>query len=254
MTLWGLRAVPSLRYLQVVPQFTEHYFDADAAGDDSVDNGPTGGLTWDGRIDRGRDQARIPLLSPYEMANDSEDMVVASVRKASYSSELRRLSGNRAGSHEAFNTILEAFEAWEQDYREFYPYTSKYDAWLSGKAALTDQERRGLNLFTKPDKGDCARCHIATRGANGAPPQFTDYGLVALGIPRNNQIPANSDRHWYDLGMCGPERQDLRSKTEYCGRFMTPTLRGRGGHLPGLVLPQRRVPHAERSHRVLRTA
>ena len=65
----GLRAVPSLKYLQVVPQFTEHYFESDDEGDDSVDNGPTGGLTWDGRVDRGRDQARIPLLSPFEMAN-----------------------------------------------------------------------------------------------------------------------------------------------------------------------------------------
>ena len=58
----GMRAVPSLKYLQVVPQFTEHYFESDDEGDDSIDNGPTGGLTWDGRVDRGRDQARIPLL------------------------------------------------------------------------------------------------------------------------------------------------------------------------------------------------
>jgi cytochrome c peroxidase len=64
----GIRAVPSLKYLQVVPQFTEHYFESDDEGDDSIDNGPTGGLTWDGRVDRGRDQARLPLLSPFEMA------------------------------------------------------------------------------------------------------------------------------------------------------------------------------------------
>jgi cytochrome c peroxidase len=225
MTEWGMRAVPSLRYLQVIPQFTEHYFDPDSTGDDSVDNGPAGGLTWDGRVDRGRDQARIPLLSTLEMANDSEASVVASVRKTSYAAELRRLSGNAAESKRAFKTILEALEAWEQDYKEFYPYSSKYDAWLAGEATLSDQERRGLKLFTSPDRGACARCHIAARSANGAPPQFTDYGLIALGVPRNSQIPANSDRHWYDLGMCGPERMDLHSKTQYCGRFMTPSLR-----------------------------
>ena len=55
----GFRAVPSLRYLQAVPQFTEHFFDSDDEADESVDNGPTGGLTWDGRVDRGREQARI---------------------------------------------------------------------------------------------------------------------------------------------------------------------------------------------------
>jgi cytochrome c peroxidase len=272
MKQWGIRAAPSLKYLQVIPQFTEHYFDSENTGDDSVDNGPTGGLTWDGRVDRGRDQARIPLLSPYEMANESPAGVVASVQKSSYAGELRQLlagcgkmpsesqttgedacptTQNRqfasrvgqaswpvwaffrtrpggspsADINDAFNTILEAFETWEQDYKEFYPYSSKYDEWLAGKVRLSDQEQRGLKLFSDPAKGDCARCHVATRGANGAPPQFTDYGLIALGAPRNTQIPANSDPAWYDLGLCGPERTDLHSRDEYCGRFMTPSLR-----------------------------
>ncbi|HVZ51357.1 MAG TPA: cytochrome-c peroxidase, partial [Pseudolabrys sp.] len=57
----GLRAVPSLTYLQAAPPFAEHYYDSDDEGDASVDNGPTGGLTWDGRMDRGRDQAAFPL-------------------------------------------------------------------------------------------------------------------------------------------------------------------------------------------------
>jgi len=54
----GLRAVPSLKYLQVVPQFTEHFFDNEDDSDESVDNGPSGGLMWDGRADSGHAQAR----------------------------------------------------------------------------------------------------------------------------------------------------------------------------------------------------
>src|SRR5262249_43422729 len=38
MQAQGQRAVPSLRYLQNVPLFTEHYFDEDV--DESIDNGP----------------------------------------------------------------------------------------------------------------------------------------------------------------------------------------------------------------------
>jgi len=224
MRRWGRRAVPSLKYLQAVPQFTEHYFDSDTTGDDSVDGGPTGGLTWDGRMDRSRDQARVPLLSRDEMANDNPAQVVAQVWQSSYASEFKRLY-NGSNIDAAFETILEAFEAWQQNYTEFYPYTSKYDAWLDGKAVLSDVEQRGLHLFSDPEKGACARCHIATRGANGTPPQFTDYALVALGVPRNREIPANADANWYDLGLCGPERTDFRSRSEYCGRFMTPTLR-----------------------------
>jgi cytochrome c peroxidase len=220
----GMRAVPSLRYLQAIPQFSEHSFGSDD-DDDSIDNGPTGGLTWDGRVDRVRDQARIPLLSSREMANASEESVVAAARKAGYAEELRTLSGVDADTGGLFRTILEALEAWQQNDTEFYPYSSKYDAWLAGEAKLSPAESRGLNLFTDPDKGNCARCHIATRGAKGTPPQFTDYGYAALGVPRNPEIPANSDPRWYDLGLCGPERTDLQTRDEYCGYFMTPSLR-----------------------------
>jgi cytochrome c peroxidase len=218
----GIRAVPSLRYLQIVPEFTEHYFDSDGS-DPSIDNGPTGGLTWDGRVDRRRDQARIPLLSPLEMANDSPAAVVAKVRQAPYAAEFEHLLGK--SSADPFATVLEALETWQQDYREFYPYSSKYDAWLAGRAQLSELELRGLRLFSDPAKGNCARCHLATRGVNGTPPQFTDYGYAALGVPRNYRIPANIDPAWFDLGLCGPARKDLQSQANYCGEFRTPTLR-----------------------------
>ena len=211
----GRRAAPSLRYLQSAPQFTEHYFDAETTGDDSVDNGPTGGLTWDGRVDRGRDQARIPLLSAEEMANENPAAVVRRAMRAGYAPELRRLShGN------AFDTILEALEDFEQDPREFYPYSSKYDLWLGGKASLTDMEQRGLRLFADPGKGNCAQCHPATKGVSGKPPQFTDFGMIAIGVPRNS-----ADSKWLDLGLCGPERTDFGDRPDYCGRFRTPSLR-----------------------------
>jgi cytochrome c peroxidase len=57
----GFRAAPSLRYLNTLPAFTEHHFDND--GDDSIDLGPTGGHTWDGRAASAREQARLPLSS-----------------------------------------------------------------------------------------------------------------------------------------------------------------------------------------------
>jgi cytochrome c peroxidase len=223
----GLRAVPSLRYLQATPPFTEHYYDSDDDGDASIDNGPTGGLTWDGRVDRGRDQARLPLLSPLEMANDSPATVVAAVARSAHAGLLRQALGKAifADTGKAFDGIVQALEAYEQRYTEFYPYTSKYDAYLAGKARLTESEARGLALFNDPAKGNCAHCHISARGADGTPPQFTDYGLAALGVPRNTEIPANSDSSFYDLGLCGPLRRDFRDRPEYCGMFKSPSLR-----------------------------
>ncbi len=223
----GTRAVPSLMYLQAVPQFTEHYFDSDDEGDESVDNGPTGGLTWDGRADSGGAQAQLPLLSEYEMANASPDDVVAKVTAAGYGDAFRALIGRAAFADKAtaFKAILKAFEVFEQEPATFYPYSSKYDAYLAGKTTLTPQEARGLALFNDPLKGNCAECHVSKRANDGEPPQFTDYGMIGVGVPRNMAIPANADPKYFDMGVCGPYRTDLSTHTEYCGLFRTPSIR-----------------------------
>ena len=223
----GLRAVPSLTYIQAAPPFTEHYFESDDEGDESVDNGPTGGLTWDGRVDHGADQARIPLLSPFEMANADPARVAAKARVAPYAPMLREAFGADLfdDPDRAFAAVAKTLEVYEQDAAEFYPYSSKYDAYLAGRAGLTKQEARGVALFNDPAKGNCAQCHISARAADGTPPQFTDYGFIALGVPRNRAIAANADPSWFDLGLCGPLRTDFRGRAAYCGLFITPSLR-----------------------------
>jgi cytochrome c peroxidase len=223
----GFRAVPSLMYLNDVPQFTKHYFESDDEGDESIDNGPTGGLTWDGRVDRGRDQARLPLLSPYEMANANSADLAERAARAPYAEKLRALFGDDVfGDPErALRAVTTALEAFEEDPTTFYPYSSKYDAYLAGKAVLSPPEVRGLKVFEDPAKGNCSHCHVSQRGLDGTPPQFTDYGLVAIGVPRNPAIVANANPSYQDLGVCSPERTDLRDQPEYCGLFLTPTLR-----------------------------
>ncbi|UGY20406.1 cytochrome-c peroxidase [Bradyrhizobium septentrionale] len=223
----GVRAVPSLKYLQVVPSFTEHFHDSEDEADESVDNGPTGGLTWDGRVDRGADQARIPLLSDFEMGNRDEADVARRVLAAGHGKAIAAIVGPRKAANPAtaYKTALKALEVYQQDYPTFYPYSSKYDAVLAGKAELTPAEARGLDLFNAANKGNCASCHISRRGNDGTPPQFTDYGLIALGVPRNPDIPANKDPAYFDLGLCGPLRTDFLKREDYCGLFRTPTLR-----------------------------
>jgi cytochrome c peroxidase len=221
----GTRAVPSLRYAQTTPPFSEHFHDDD--GDDSIDAGPTGGRTWDGRADSAHDQARIPLLSPHEMANANAGEVVAKLKRAAYAPQFRAAFGQRIfdNTDRAFEAALMALEVFQESPADFYPYTSKYDAFLRGQATLDRQELRGLALFNDPEKGNCASCHISEVTPNGAFPQFTDYGLIAVGVPRNRKIVANADPRYFDFGVCGPDRTDLTDKQEYCGLFKTPTLR-----------------------------
>ncbi len=220
----GLRAVPSLKYHQTLPPFSERFFDND--GNDANDQGPTGGLDWDGRAGSAHEQAAGPLLSPFEMANADQAAVVAQLRTSPNAAALREAFGAHLFDDPqlAWRALVYALEVFQQSPADFYPYDSKYDAYLRSQARLSAAEARGLALFNAADKGNCASCHVSTI-KRGAFPQFTDYGLLAIGVPRNPAIPANATPGWRDLGACGPLRTDLAGRPEFCGLFRTPSLR-----------------------------
>ena len=222
--LAGSRAAPSLRYLQTVPRFDPHYQDSDG---DGTDQGPAGGYTWDGRAETTHEQAQLPLFSPLEMANGSPETLIARLRSSRHAPELRATFGDHVLDTTAsgLKAVLMALEVFQQSSTEFYPYDSQYDAYLRGQATLDARATRGLHLFNDPRKGNCASCHPSQVKNNGAFPQFTDYGFVALGVPRNRALRANADAGYFDLGLCGPLRTDLKARKEYCGMFRTPSLR-----------------------------
>lgn len=224
LTAPGVRAVPSLRYQQDTPPFSEHFMDDD--GDDGADQGPAGGFDWDGRASSAHEQARAPLLSPFEMANHDSAAVIDRLRRSATAPLFRAAFGENVFDDQAlaWNGVLMALETFQESPEDFYPYSSKYDAVLRGQVQLSAQERRGLEAFNDPARGNCAQCHPSEM-RRGAFPQFTDRGFVALGVPRNSKIPANGDSTYFDLGLCGPLRTDLSGHHEYCGMFKTPTLR-----------------------------
>jgi cytochrome c peroxidase len=221
----GTRAVPSLRYRQSTPAFTEHFHDDD--GDDSVDAGPTGGRNWDGRAQSGHDQALIPLLAANEMGNGTEAAVVARLRASPLAAQFKKTYGDDIFNNDAtaMRWIAMSLEVFQESPADFYPYTSKYDAVLRKQAVLSTQEARGLAVFNDEKKANCAACHISKLAESGAFPQFTDYGLINIGVPRNARLPANADPAYFDMGLCGPYRTDLASHKAYCGMFKTPSLR-----------------------------
>jgi len=222
----GLRAVPSLRYLDQVPRFARHQHAT--RGDEAEDVGPGGGLMWDGRADDLTAQALIPLTDPREMANAGVHEVARRVRALAYAERFRAIWGTAALAQDAplVRLVGEALASFELEDPSFHPYDSRYDAYLAGRERLTAAEQHGLALFIAADKGNCNECHPSTPGPGGRPPAFTDHRFAALGVPRNPAVPANRDPHFHDLGLCGPQRTDLAKESrEYCGFFRTPSLR-----------------------------
>jgi cytochrome c peroxidase len=162
------------------------------------------------------------------MDNATKEVVRAKLMRAPYAGAFKALFGpgifndkDRLLSEAAF-----AIARYEVENANFHPFTSQYDYYLRGEAKLSAAAARGLQLFDDPKKGNCAACHLDKPGADGAPPAFTDYQYEALGAPRNSAIAANKNPLFFDLGICGPLRDDGYSKqASNCGLFKTPTLR-----------------------------
>ena len=249
-TTQGDRAVPGLRYLYRTPNFSIGPDNAEAeninlsqvaaqaagapraqktvgAATSAVAMVPQGGLFWDGRVNTFQDQAMGPLLNPVEMANKDQASVVAKLKRAPYADQFGKLFGAQifAAPARLLDEAMFAVARFEVEDPSFHPYSSKYDGWLEGKTTLTAEELRGLKLFEDKDKANCAGCHLDQPSKDGQPPMFTDFQYEALGLPRNAKLDDNRNPRYFDLGLCGPVRRDLKAQKQYCALFRTPTLR-----------------------------
>ena len=250
LTLPGLRAVPSLTYLERQHEFS---IGPDDALNENVDLAkeaeigktavraekiatdtaqstnvvPQGGLFWDGRAHTLQMQASGPLLDPREMDGGSIEIIAEKLRNAPYAKKFAMLFGERVFKSTKLLVDEATFAVGRYQIEEpsFHPYTSKYDYWLEGKARLSEAEMRGLRLFNDPEKANCAGCHTSQPSREGYPPRFTDTQYEALGTPRNFALVDTKDPNYFDLGVCGPLRKDIAEQTQFCGMFKTPTLR-----------------------------
>ncbi len=209
----GLRNTPTATYARFTPAFT-----LTSIGGREVANG---GQFLDGRAASLEEQAGIPFFSAGEMnlANPSE--LASRLAAASYASLLVEEFGAGFFGDPALvlRSATRAIAAFERTAR-FAPFSSKFDAFAAGHAALSDLEAEGLALFRDPLRGNCAQCHAFEPGL----PLFTDFSYHNLGVPRNPRIPANADPAFFDLGLCGPRRARV-ADDRLCGAFKVPTLR-----------------------------
>lgn len=212
----GTRLPPALGYLRFNATFRVQ-----------ADGTASGGFTWDGRADTLADQARRPFLSSNEMANPDVASVVTKLSKAHYAVAFKATFGADIFDNPivAFDRMVLALERYQREDADFAPFSSKFDAFTAGKTAFNGAELRGLVLFNRKDKGNCAACHPSTKAANAPGALFTDFTYDSLGVPRNNSIAANADAGYFDLGLCGPTRSDMAARNDLCGKFKVPSLR-----------------------------
>ena len=218
--LFGSRNAPTVLYSALTPPF--HF--------DTAEQTYIGGQFLDGRASSLEDQAKLPFLNPVEMANPDKASVIAKLRSGPNATLFRSVFGATLldDVDQAYDLLAQAIANYERA-GVLQPFSSKYDAWLVGKATLTPQELAGLHVYEDPAKGNCAACHPSTTPSGSrAGALFTDRTYDNIGVPKNPDNPIYTQpaefnpfgADFVDIGLGATTGQSTED-----GAFKVPTLR-----------------------------
>lgn len=220
---FGTRNAPTAAYAALIPALHPEDDDGDVLW--------VGGLFLDGRVDSLEAQAQQPFFAAREMNLANAAELAARLRISASRSQFEAVFGDTSLAHDAdpdqvLAQTARAIAAFERT-PAFAPFSSKFDAYLAGATTLSADEAEGMALFIRADKGNCAACHVLSRGPDGTPPMFTDFTYDNLGVPRHPDhnlfaadfVDAGLETTLLERGVTGPAAAALR------GKFRVPTLR-----------------------------
>jgi cytochrome c peroxidase len=163
-------------------------------------------LFWDGRARSLEAQADGPITDPHEM-NQTHEAIAASLRSdPHYKALFQSAFGTDDVTMERIATALAAFE------RMMLSGNSAFDQYKyqGRKHALSEAQIRGLAIFTDPQRGNCAACHMIG----------PDYALFTDDDFHNTGEGVGPDGEFTDQG-----RFEVTKHDSDRGAFKTPTLR-----------------------------
>lgn len=166
---------------------------------------------WDGRSPSLEDQAGGPIVAGPEMGMPAHSHAIERIALVpGYKAEFRNVFGD--GDVIKIENTVKAIAAFE---RTLVTPNSLFDRFLKGeKAALTNQQIRGMELF---DSVGCSECHSGTAFNNWFPGDEPDF----LEFPR---YPESSYVLRYKL-MADRGRGDVTNDDADNHSFKVPTLR-----------------------------
>lgn len=212
---FGDRNAPTAAYANLIPVITR------------TDAGVfKGGQFLDGRERDLAGQAGGPPLNPLEMGMPDKASVVARLQENEhYLQSFALLYGEDIfeDSEVAYSAMAESIAEFEKT-ELFAPFDSKYDRYVKGEVALSQQESLGEALFFSQQFTNCNSCHQLKTFGNSLGETFTNYEYHNLGVPVNLAVRAANGlgADHVDRGLLEHPRIDDENQA---GKFKVPTLR-----------------------------
>jgi cytochrome c peroxidase len=160
---------------------------------------------WDGRAPSLEKQAEGPVQNPVEMAHTLAGVEKKLMADPSYRDQFAKAFGPGPITYDMVEKAIASFE------RTVVSGNAPFDRWKFGgdEKAVSNSVKRGFIVFTSPQKGNCAACHLVDKDHA----LFTDNRFHNIGVGVENGQPT-------DLGRYAVTKNDADR-----GAFKTPSLR-----------------------------
>ncbi|KAB2808593.1 cytochrome-c peroxidase [Phaeocystidibacter luteus] len=167
---------------------------------------------YDLRAHKLEEQFDHVIFNPKEFNTSYADIVQRLGESEEYRQWFERVYGENARINK--RTVETALASYIISLRSF---DSPVDKWLRGEGEVTEEVKRGYNLFM--GKAVCGTCHFAPTFAGLVPPYFRDMETEVLGVPVDTAATALDPDRGRAMGLL------KESSTIYDHSFKTLTVR-----------------------------
>jgi cytochrome c peroxidase len=134
-----------------------------------------------------QEQAKAVVTNPIEMGSTEQEMLKKVLSCPDYKKRLKRLLKYTPVESEV--TTDHVYSAVTFYYGKFGQYLSPFDDAMNAKTQLSDNEKKGFNIFM--GKAQCGTCHFPPL-FNGVKPPYVSSEFEVLGVPKDTAYSALS--------------------------------------------------------------
>lgn len=177
-------------------------------------------LMLDGKHISLQAQGKDVITNPIEMASNESDLLEKVLSCKDYKKSLKKFT--KYTPQEKDITLQHIVSAITFYYSDFSNYYSHFDYAIENKKELTDDAKRGFNIFMS--KAQCATCHFAPQ-FNGVKPPYIGSEFEVLGVPHDTTFSGISpDRGRYEINPANETFDAFRTGTIRNAQFTKPYM------------------------------
>jgi cytochrome c peroxidase len=177
-------------------------------------------LMLDGKHTTLQAQGKDVITNPVEMGSNENELLEKVLSCKDYKKSLKKFTKYTPEEKEV--TLQHIVSAITFYYSDFSTYYSHFDYAMENKKELTEEAKRGFNIFMS--KAQCATCHFVPQ-FNGVKPPYVGSEFEVLGVPHDTTFTGISpDRGRYEINPANETFDAFRTGSIRNAQFTKPYM------------------------------